>query len=223
MAPMAEAMAFAREYLPGADNLGRSGDERDVYAVIEELTAGVRRSYPGSKCAAGCSACCAMHKALFRIYQSEWDAIHDYMLEAWEPARLFRFVDRFWEVTGPHLPTFERIQARMDQGERMRPEVAELPVDCAFLEDRKCSVYPARAAICRGFGYFHLRPDAGGDLEIYACNMQREVLRDTPPGQARAALPVFNTVYGRVETICDGEPKRLIPLWIARTFRRNRE
>lgn len=220
LAPMADAMRFAREHLAGADNLGRTGDESDVYTVIEELAAGVRAAYPSSKCAAGCSACCALHKALFRIYRSEWETVHDYLLENWDAARLEAFIGRFWDTMEPHLPFLERIQARMDQGERMRPAFEELPVDCPFLEDGKCAVYPARAAICRGFGYFHLRPDDGGDLEIYACNMQRAELRCRPGSEPRSGLPVFNTVYRQVETICEGETKRLIPLWIARTFPR---
>ncbi len=220
LAPMVGAMQFAREHLAGADNLGRSGDESDLYSVIEELAAGVRATYPDSKCAAGCSACCAMHKALFRIFRSEWETVHDYLLENWEPVRQAAFVRRFWETVGPHLPFLEHLQARMDQGERMRPAVEELPVDCPFLEDRACAVYPARAAICRGFGYFHLRPDDGGDLEIYACNMQRAVFRADTGSGPRAALPVFNTVYRQVENICEGDSKKLIPLWIARTFPR---
>lgn len=220
LAPMVGAMQFARKHLAATDNLGRSGDEADVYTVIEELAAGVRASYPGSKCEAGCSACCAMHKALFRIFRSEWETVHDFILESWEAARVAAFVSRFWTTVGPHLPFLERIQARMDQGERMRPEFEELPVDCPFLEDKRCSVYPARAAICRGFGYFHLRPDDGGDLEIYACNMQRAELRDLPGSEPRAGLPVFNTVYKQVENICEGDAKKLIPLWIARTFPR---
>lgn len=218
LAPMARAMRFAREHLGSTDNLGRSGDEADVYAVIEELASGVRAAYPASKCAAGCSACCALHKALFRIYRSEWETIHDYMLQAWDAARLDAFVRRFWTVMRPHLPFLEHIQAVMDQGRRVRPEFEALPVDCPFLEDRKCSVYPARAAICRGFGYFQLRPEDGGDLEIYACNAQRAALREQPASEPRAGLPVFNTVYRQVERLCEGESKRLIPLWIARTF-----
>ncbi|MBM3268391.1 MAG: YkgJ family cysteine cluster protein [Candidatus Sericytochromatia bacterium] len=218
LAPLADALAFARDHLPGADNLGRSGDERDAYAVIEELAQGVRAAYPRSRCAAGCSACCAQHKALFRIFESEWETLHDHILEHWSEERIAAFAERFWREAGPLLPALEAIQARMDRGERVRPEFAELPIDCPFLEGGRCSVYPARAAICRGFGYFHLRPDDGGDLEIYACNMQRAVLRERPAGDIRAGLPVFNTVYAQVEAICTGESKRLIPLWIARTF-----
>jgi len=215
LTPLAGALQYARQHLPGADNLGRTGDARDVYTVIEELAGGVRETHPHSRCAAGCSSCCALHKALFRVYRSEWETIHDHLLEHWSAARLADFAHRFWDVTGPHLRTLEHIQRRMDQGERMRPEVEELPIDCPFLEDRRCSVYPARATICRGFGYFHLRPEDGGPLEIYACNAQREVLRGPGP---RVGLPVFNSVYAQVENICTGEPKRLIPLWIARTF-----
>ena len=219
LTPLADALAYARETLPSVVNLGRTGDERDLYDVIERLTEGVQATRPESKCGAGCSGCCALHKAIFRIFRSEWDVVHDHLLEAWDPTRLARFIDRFWEVTGPYLPLLDDIQARMDQGERVKPDVADLPVDCAFLEDGLCGVYPARAAICRGFGYFQLRPDDGRPLEIYACNMQREALAPEA-GEPRPKLPVFNTLYSRVEDLCDGDRKLLIPLWIARTFPR---
>lgn len=218
-APMAEAMALARSRLPRTDNLGRSGDHRDLYGAIELLTRGVVASHPQSLCAAGCSACCSLHKALFRIFRSEWDVIFDHILETWAPERIEAFTERFWAITGPYLPLLEGIQRRMEQGERVRPSREDLPIDCAFLEGGLCGVYPARAAICRGFGHFGLRPEDGGPLEIYSCNMQREALK-AETGGPRIALPVFNGVYARLETLCDGDDKKLIPLWIAASFPR---
>ncbi len=222
-------MASARVLLPRTDNVGRSGDERDLYGVIELLAGGVKAAHPGSSCQAGCSACCSLHKALFRIFRSEWDAIFDHVLETWPGDRIASFARRFWTETGPYLPFLERIQRRMDAGERVRPPRADLPIDCGFLEADRCSVYPVRAAICRGFGYFGLRrsaDDLDGDappngdlpgLEIYSCNQQREALAHREIGP-RVQLPVFNTVYSRLESLCDGQEKRLIPLWIARSF-----
>lgn len=226
---LAGAMAAARVLVPRTDNVGRSGDERDLYGVIELLAGGVKAAHPASACQAGCSACCSLHKALFRIFRSEWDAIFDHVLETWPSERIAAFSRRFWAETGPYLPLLERIQRQMDGGERIRPPRSELPIDCAFLAEDRCSVYPVRAAICRGFGYFGLRrsaDDPDGDppgsnelpgLEIYSCNLQREALAQRPPGP-RIQLPVFNTVYGRLETLCDGQEKRLIPLWIARSL-----
>jgi Fe-S-cluster containining protein len=219
---MPEAMRTVRRALPEASNLGRSRDEADVYALIDHVAAAVQADFPRSLCASGCGHCCELHRALIRVYRSEWDLVHDHLIATRTERELEALVRDFWERFPPYLPLLEACQEALDRGERLKPTPADLPLACPLLDAAgACSVYPVRPAICRGYGLFELERE--GYPAIFACGAQRDAL-DAQLDQGdglKLRLPSFSPLYQRVADCCEDEPKRLIPLWFARTFPKN--
>jgi Fe-S-cluster containining protein len=224
-APLAlpEAMQTVRHALPHASNLGRSADAHNVYVLIDSLTAAVQADFPRSVCAAGCGRCCDLHRALIRVYRSEWDVVHDHLVATRTEEELETLVRDFWERFPPYLALLEQYQAMLDAGDRPKPTPTDLPLACPLLDaSGSCSVYPVRPAICRGYGLFNLQRE--GYADIFACGMQREALEaqlsegDGP----KLRLPSFSPLYQKVADLCEEEPKRLIPLWFAQTFPQRR-
>lgn len=214
-----EALTLCRDSLNMTYRL--QGDDRHaVYPLLDALGGAVAADQPASLCKAGCSACCAQHKAFFRIFRSEWEPIEQ-ALRARGEQLLGAFLRHFYEVYGPYLPALEQWQLRLDRDDAARPVREEFPVDCPLLEDHRCSVYADRPSICRAFGLFGLSTTAQ-DGKIYACLEQQDALApETGHSSPTALLPSFTPFYKRVELLCHGEDKRLIPLWIARTFPRD--
>lgn len=213
------AMQEVRRALPRADNLGRSADETNLYLLIDRVTAAVQADFPRSRCAAGCGQCCELHRALIRVYRSEWELVHDYLIATQSEAELDALVRGFWERFGPYLPVLEDLQARLDMGDRPHPTPTELPLRCPLLDAQgACSVYPVRPAICRGYGLFTLERE--GYADVFACSMQREALAAQAGDGPRLRLPSFGPLYQKVADLCEDETKRLIPLWFARAFPR---
>jgi len=214
-----QAMHEVRHALPLASNLGRSSDEANVYVLIDRVTEAVEADFPRSLCGAGCGRCCELHRALIRVYRSEWDVVHDYLVATLSEEALDRLVRDFWTRFPAYLPLLEQFQAMLDRGDRPQPQPADLPIACPLLDTSgSCSVYPIRPAICRGYGLFNLQRE--GFAEIFACGSQREALKGAPD-QAdgpKLRLPSFSPLYQKVADLCQDEPKQLIPLWFARTF-----
>ena len=213
------AMQEVRHALPHASNLGRSADEANVYVLIDLLTGAVQEDFPRSVCAAGCGHCCELHRALIRVYRSEWDLVHDYLVATRSEDELDAMVQDFWTRFPPYLPLLEALQARLDAGDRPHPTPADLPIACPLLDEKgACSVYPVRPAICRGYGLFSLERE--GYADVFACGMQREALESQLAQEAgpKLRLPSFAPLYQKVADLCEDEPKRLIPLWFAKTF-----
>ncbi len=213
------AMQEVRHALPRASNLGRSADEANVYVLIDLLTGAVQEDFPRSVCAAGCGHCCELHRALIRVYRSEWDLVHDHLVATRTEAELAALVRDFWERFPPYLPLLEEYQERLDAGDRPKPTPSDLPIACPLLDaSGSCSVYPVRPAICRGYGLFNLERE--GYAEIFACGMQRDALESQLGAEngPKLRLPSFSPLYQKVADLCEDEPKRLIPLWFARTF-----
>lgn len=218
-----EVLREARRALEVVDNLGRSADDRNAYVVVDRVVAALQQAFPTSLCAPGCGRCCRMHRALIRVYRSEWEPVFDHLL-SWPADRLAGLVETFYRTYDAYLPELHRIQAAIDREERPQVLEAELPVSCPLLIDGSCSVYPVRPAICRGYGHFELTSAAGDRTEVFACPPQRDVLEaqlEAAPG-LKIRLPSFNTFYQAVTDVCAGEEKRLIPLWFERSFPRPR-
>lgn len=214
-------MQDVRHALPQASNLGRSPDEQNVYVLIDQVTEAVKADWPQSKCGAGCGRCCDLHRALIRVFRSEWDVVHDFLVATLSEEALNALVEGFWERFTPYLPLLERYQAVLDAGDRPHPTAKDLPLACPLLDQTgSCSVYPVRPAICRGYGLFSLRREGFG--EIFACSMQQEALEVQGEGETgpKLRLPSFSPLYQKVADLCADEPKKLIPLWFAQTFPR---
>lgn len=209
------ALIHTRFALPAVDNVGRSADDRNAYVLIDRMVRALLVTFPDSRCGATCGDCCTLSRALIRIFRSEWEVLHDYLLANRDEAELAQLRARFEQACGPYLPQLEGYQAMLDSGARPRPEPHELPIRCPLLEGEACGVYPVRPAICRAYGHFALTDAEGTRTGIFACQAQRAVLKKQLQG---LELPSFNPLYQAIADSCQEEEKRLIPLWFARSF-----
>lgn len=220
--PLAVAMEEVRVALPMADNLGRSGDERDLYALVDKLAAGVKEAYPESLCKAGCSGCCRYPEALFTATAREWEVILDHVQREWPTERIVRFVRRFWESHGRHMRRLEAAEWLMEFPLPLsfNPKRAAFPLECPFLEDDKCTVYSVRPVYCRSFGSFTYKHFWKPEPVVYGCEDQSDKLEPLAELPGRPRIPRFNPLLARRYALSKGGKRRLLAVWIARQWSR---
>lgn len=218
-----EALREAREALQEVDNVGRTADAHNAYVVVDRVVDELRRAFPESMCGPGCGRCCRMHRALIRVYRSEWEPVFDHLL-SWPKERREALIGDFYQAYDPYLERLYALQEAIDRGQRPTVTEADLPVSCPLLVQGSCAIYPVRPAICRGYGHFELTNGPGDRTEIFACPAQRDVLEAQlqPEEGLKVRLPSFNPFYQAVSRVCAGEEKRLIPVWFACSFPRPR-
>lgn len=211
---VAEAVRAFRSKLRDVDNLGETGDARDVLTHLEALTAAVKGCQPTSLCTAGCSACCDSETAVFDVSPAEWRMIEKHMRTAWTPAQREAFEARFAKEHAPRLGAYRWLSAIRFFEPVSDRHFAKHLYRCPFLEDGRCSVYAARPLACRMYGFYAVRSKWYQAPGVYACNDQAARLRQARP-EAPLALPSVNMVVAGVKRLLRG-PKRILPLWIAK-------
>lgn len=216
-APLAVALTRVRAVLPMADNLGISGDDRDLYQLVDRVTDGVRAAFPESLCRSGCSACCHYPTSLFNVTGSEWEAIVRHVETAWEPERLERFRTRFWREHGPYMRRMRVLGALVSFPLPVFPRPGSIPPACPFLEDDRCSIYPARPTHCRAFGHFTIQYWWRKTPFIYGCLKQIATLKEALAAPGRPQLPSLNPLDIKLWGLARGKA-RLLALWTARTW-----
>ena len=142
--PVGEAIRTFRDRLGGATNLGETGDERDLYVLLDELVAAVKAAYPGSLCKAGCSACCDSSTAIFDVSPPEWARMEAHMDHVWTEAERARFAARFEADHAPRLGAYRALSAIRFFEPIADRHFEQQPYRCPFLVDGRCSIYAAR-------------------------------------------------------------------------------
>ncbi|MBU6428471.1 MAG: YkgJ family cysteine cluster protein [Cyanobacteria bacterium REEB65] len=217
--PLAVAMANVRVALPMVDNLGRTGDARDLHQLVDTLAAGARAAFPESLCKAGCSDCCYYPTSLFNVKRTEWDAIVRYIEANWSVERRQAFVERFWHEHGPYVWRLRILGYLVGIPLPVFPEPQSVPAACPFLEADRCSIYPARPTQCRAFGHFSVQYWWRRQPLLYGCLEQVKRLRTALQEPGRAQLPSLNPLEWKLWGLAFG-PKRLLALWVAKTWPR---
>ena len=215
-----EAIRAFRDALAGADNLGGTGDERDVYVLLDRLVDAVRMAYPGVRCGAGCSGCCDSATAIFDVWPEEWERIETHVATRWSAERRAAFKARFDAAHGHRLRAyrvletvkhFEPVADRYWDREGYR---------CPFLEGGQCAIYDARPLACRMYGYFAVRGRWLAEPKVYGCRMQADYFSEERD-RGGLHLPSVNAVTARVAKLTREPPwrrarrPRILPLWIA--------
>lgn len=209
-----EAIRTFRAKLAQVDNLGRSGDEHDLYVLLEALTDAVRGAYPGSICRSGCSGCCESSTAVFDASPGEWALIETHMAEQWSEEQREALKQRWQRDHGHQLRAYRLLSLIRYFEPVMDAYFARHPYRCPFLVDGRCSIYQARPLACRMYGYFAIRSRWYEPSAVYACNKQSAYFRSLREKQA-LHLPSANTVVARSKRFTRGVG-RILPLWIAR-------
>jgi Fe-S-cluster containining protein len=212
-APLVEAMAYVREHLPQAENIGRTGDAKDFYHHLDKLAEGVSKTFPRSFCKAGCSGCCYYPVGLFTISFTEWEVMRDHIETEWTDAQRDAFAARYRKTfTGFWRFVLGQLQNSFVSLIVTAPLVHRARIACPFLEGDRCSVYAVRPYQCRTFGLFAAR-SLGPEPKVYACNLQGEnLLHQLKRTGPQIQLPVMNPIVRQIRKLCQG-PKLALPIW----------
>ena len=219
--PLVEAMEEVRAKLPEANNFGQTGDERDLYTLIDRVAQGVTSGMPQSLCHKGCDACCHYPVGLFVISYSEWRLIVRHMETVWDEAERAEFVLRYRAVFTPFWRAV--VGFLQDSWFTMlltAPILLRQRIACPFLKNGQCSVYAARPYQCRTFGAFTARTWPFKEPRVYACNAQGQLLHQAQTeGVFGVQLPVMNLFVKRIRAMCRG-PRLSLPMWALMWVRR---
>ncbi len=211
------SLANTAHYLPDINNIGQSGDAHDLFYYIDFLVYLVDQSYPFIPCPSGCNHCCTQ-SGLPRTSALEWHLIYDYF-KALPAETQLRVIERNEQMHRPQYEQFLKEQARIENPKSDLPLPDFGCKECPFLVDERCSVYPVRPSICRGFGYFTWRPGGARDSQVFACQMAADTLLDElrVRNESHAALPAWNPISDKVyalnEQLSTGVMATL-PLWL---------
>lgn len=210
-------LAAAARSLTQLDNIGVSDDSRDVYYLIDFLVYLVDQAYPFIPCPSGCSACC-VENGLPRTSALEWELIHRYLQNLPEET-LLQVIQQNEAWHRPQLNLFLNEQARIENAETDQTLPAFGCSECPCLIEGRCSIYPVRPAICRGFGYFTWRPGQDRDSQVFACQMAADTLLDNlrQIGAPYAALPAWNPISDKVYALnqqLSSGVMATLPLWL---------
>lgn len=216
--PLSAAMEAARHDLPRVENLGQSGDARDLYTVTDRLADAVKETFPQSLCAAGCSACCHYPVGLFDIDRAEWDVIRRYLEKTWSRAERRSFHARFLERFGPYRLKFRILNALMTFPLPVTSKPEGLPLACPFLVNDRCTVYPVRPIVCRTFGHFSVIRSGRSESHLYACEKQAIALNESFEGDDLQIMPPsVNPIRMALVRFLKNRTK-LLPMWLWKDF-----
>lgn len=171
--------------------VGQDASSRDMYGLMDQLTAYVANSVPSVACRAGCIACCSSE--LPGVSSLEWQVIHRHLLglPAATQARLVAAAD--------HLrPLAPVLQRHRQQKLSDSPNLGATPtLQCPFLLDGGCSIYAVRPLICRGYGYFGAT--LGEQTGFFGCLLASAHLKQVAgPG---LDLPLFDPYRDRLDAL----------------------
>lgn len=210
-------LAAASRSLAQIDNLGVTDGPTDIYYLIDFLVYLVDQAYPFIPCPSGCSDCC-VDNGLPRTSALEWELIHRFLQKL--PAETLQHVLAQNETRHrPQLALFLQEQTRIENPASELATPAFGCTECPFLLAGRCSIYPVRPAICRGFGYFTWRPGQDRTSQVFACRMAADTLLDNlrQIGAPYAALPAWNPIADKIyalnQELASGVMATL-PLWL---------
>lgn len=206
-------------YLEKATNTGLSGNERDIYYLIDELVKKVNSTYPYAPCKDKCSSCCKSY-GLPRVTAIEWQNIHKFLLNDLPEEKRKSLIEQTKRIYLNQIPALLEEQERIKISyTRINPEDWPKKPDlknlqCPFLVDDSCSIYQARPAICRSYGFFSIK--RGEHSSLFTCNMAAEEIfaRLKERGIEYWALPIWNKFSDKLYELNGKNAVATLPLWI---------
>jgi len=164
--PLATVERCQQEALT-ATNVGESGDETDLYHLLDRAAAAIRELHPALPCRRGCAECCVYSRAFFPVTATEWGVLRRFMEEELSPdtqAQIRAAVAKHFQPHAVALAAVgdewtahtQRTQqlVRQPSGEEAKQS---LTAPCPLLREGACLAYPARPFVCRAFGVFSLK------------------------------------------------------------------
>lgn len=176
--------------LPRTDNVGRSGDWRDLYTLTDYLTFAMDRHFDTQPCKAGCSECC-VENPVFRVTQLEWEPLRAY-LESAEPAFVDALLARTDARYGAYVEQLRQVAANWHASEfdAVNPALDGLPIGCPALVDHMCGIYDVRPLVCRAYGYMAAKIQ--GTESLLMCRTYGQPFIDGLKEQGLESVPMPN-------------------------------
>jgi Fe-S-cluster containining protein len=198
--------------IPHADNVGKSGDDRDLYYLLDYLSFAVERAYPEIPCARGCSYCC--NNQVFRVTALEWQTVKG-ALVAMPAVQRDGVIARAQAEFGAHREALEQMAVLWTAGERVAPELhRSTPKGCPMLVDGRCGIYEERPAICRAYGYFSATIDGTASLLICQQLSPDWIRTLESAGIEEVPMPNWNPVQRQLEKLNGNAAIKPLPLWL---------
>ena len=171
---------------------------------------------PCMDCVPGCSACCS-HQVLAGL--AEWEVILAWIqahLDSAQQRAIVRRAEALRADGQSAISSWMRL-TDLDPSSDAYAQTLNRALDnhdavCPFLVGGRCSVYPVRPAICRGYGRM-MRTVEGA----FYCDFILEQMSTATNGHVeRLELPVFQPYHRAVLQTVAGEldPVSALPIWI---------
>ena len=188
------------------DNLGESGDPRDLYALIDSVVADMQVAMPEFACRAGCFHCCHTPPM---VTSMEWRPLFK-ALRTLSHDKLLRVLDMV-ELQRSLAPALEaKRQATIHPQKGIAPP--HLGMQCPLLVDGQCAVYKARTLICRAHGYFaHGR---GKHYAYFGCELAKAHMASHFPQDT--VLPKLEAFAAKVGQLNGNDrcTQAFLPQWL---------
>ncbi|MBC7542800.1 MAG: YkgJ family cysteine cluster protein [Candidatus Sericytochromatia bacterium] len=197
-----------------ATNIGRSGDDRDLYRLVDKIVTLASEPYGDFLCVTGCTNCC--YNLPF-VTSLEWETLYAHMLKL-PPAAQQTILQRTFDWFGAMLGRMIVGPAADTPGLiAMSSELSDVATTaghhCPLLIDDRCSTYEGRPLPCRAYGHFMQRIDEMLRTP-YMCVPAQHHLTDHFPKDT--VLPLYNQFGARLVQLQGHDPAlAFIPLWIA--------
>ena len=208
-------MAAADPYDVAFETVGRAGSAREVFDILDTLTEEVERRSPFMRCREHCSECCG-HQVLAGF--GEWRVMLGWMHERLsrpEQREIVRRAERLLRDASTSLPTWLELRAHAGSSraylDTINRALANLTTPCPLLVDGRCRVYPARPAICRGYGRMMRTED-----DAFYCGHILEAMDAAVDDLEKITLPVFQAYHHAALAPDSGDldEVNLLPIWI---------
>jgi len=199
-------------------NLGISGNQRDLYFLMDDLVRQVKEYYPDIPCKNKCSFCCESF-GLPRTTTVEWQVIYKYMAKEMPEEIKKTVIKNVIEKHSSQIPELMKEQERI-QG----PHTKKLELEtekpnfkcgyCPFLIEGSCTIYPVRPSICRAYGYFSIR--VKGQSQLFTCRPAADTMMAIlkEKGVENWVLPVWDKFTEKVFELNNNKPVSTLPIWL---------
>lgn len=198
------------KYLPQADNLGQTGDDRDIYHLANKLVRAVSENVSEHPCHKGCRHCCCNNP--FRILEAEWEAIKKYV-KAQPPEFAEKILATANEMAEAFKGDVEAIAQKWTESQVIQ-EVHNTML-CPFLDPKAgtCKIYPVRPLSCRCHGYF---VNIGEDHQAYTygCQLIMDTFQRMSKHGENWMLPLMVPFKARIMELKPQQKEVAMLLWI---------
>lgn len=187
------------------DNLGQTGDDKDLYWVTETLIGEIKATNPPFACREGCNQCCYTPPLVSSL---EWQALYRHLLSL--PPETQGRILAMAELQRPLQAPLAIKLADAVAGAPLQQIMQTVIVQCPFLVEGSCSVYDGRPFSCRAYGY--MLSKAGDEARLFGSMLARMHVANTFTHKLK--LPLLEPYADRIAALDPVRKKAFLPQWL---------